>query len=70
LAIASTITGLRFRGELPQEFKRRTPEERKATLKSEIKSNEAMLEYLRNEGTHPRCVSTSLRQRLHEFSEQ
>ena len=49
--------GLRFRGELPKDFQRRSPEERKATLEREIKTNEAMLEYLRKEGTHPEAVA-------------
>jgi hypothetical protein len=49
--------GLRFRGELPKDFKRRTPDERKATLETEIKTNEAMLEYLRQEGTHPDAIA-------------
>jgi hypothetical protein len=38
-------------------FKRRTPDERKATLETEIKTNEAMLEYLRQEGTHPDAIA-------------
>jgi hypothetical protein len=49
--------GLRFRGELPRDFQRRTPEDRKATLETEIKTSEAMLEYLRREGTHPDAVA-------------
>jgi hypothetical protein len=49
--------GRRFRGELPKDFQRRSPEERKATLEGEIKTNEAMLEYLRKEGTHPEAVA-------------
>jgi hypothetical protein len=49
--------GLRFRGELPKDFKRRTPEERKAALQQELATNQQMLQYLQNEGTHPDAVA-------------
>lgn len=49
--------GAKFRGELPADFQRRTPAERQATLASEIRTNEAMLAYLRSEGTHPDAIA-------------
>jgi hypothetical protein len=49
--------GLRFRGELPAGFQRRTPGERKATLAHEITTSTAMLAYLRHDGSHSDAVA-------------
>lgn len=48
--------GLVFRGQLPEGYQSKTPEERKKSLEDEIKTNQGMLTYLQNEGTHPEAV--------------
>jgi len=51
--------GLRFRGELPEDFQRRTPEQRQASLDAEIEQNEQLLRYLRATGEHPEAVAAA-----------
>jgi len=53
--------GKRFRGALPEDFERRTPEVRAAVLADEIASTEKLVEYLQKSmpGRHPEAIDAA-----------